>query len=434
MSRAWISEFAALAGLLLGALLLGAIFGHLPWFLLLAVVLFLGRWVVQLYRLDDWLRSRRRHPPSSWGIWGRVLDDYDRLRRRQHRSKKRLAAVIREFREATAAMPDGTLVLDRDLRIIWCNDAACRLMQLTHHKDLGQPVTNLIRSPRFVAYLNAGDYESAVEIRSPVDPGRHLTLRLVPYGNEQFLLLIRDVTRLHRLQAMRRDFVANASHELRSPLTVLGGYLDSLAEESVPGSEWHEPLIEMQAQWRRMNNLVTDLLELSRLETEEADAPPGPTVDMPELVRRVARDAELADEGKHPLEVAIDGDEGVLGVERELYSALSNLVTNALRYSPEGRPVRVRWGGDDAGGAVFEVEDRGLGIEARHLPFITQRFYRVDSSHSRRHGGTGLGLAIVKHVLKRHGAKLDVQSEPGEGSVFRCVFPASRVKRIPNSL
>ncbi|NBD95864.1 MAG: DUF3329 domain-containing protein, partial [Gammaproteobacteria bacterium] len=222
MPRAWLSELLLLGALVVGALLLALIFGHLSWFLLLALALLFGRWVRQLYRLDRWLRSRRRDPPASWGVWGQLFDDYYRLRRRHHLSKRRLAAVIREFREATAAMPDGTLVLDREFRILWYNQAACTLAGLSSRSDFGQPVSNLIRSPRLVAYIEAGDFESSLEISSPIDPSRRLMLRIVPYSNAQYLLLIRDVTRLHRLQAMRRDFVANASHELRSPLTVLG--------------------------------------------------------------------------------------------------------------------------------------------------------------------------------------------------------------------
>lgn len=427
MSRAWISELLALAALLLGALLAALLFGHLPWMLLLALALFLARWAVQLVRLDRWLRSRRRDPPASWGIWGYLFDDYYRLRRRHNESKKRLAAVIREFREATAAMPDGTLVLDREFRILWCNNAAVELIRLTNRSDFGQPVSNLVRSPRFFAYLESGDYDSAVEIRSPIDQSRRLMLRLVPYGNEQYLLMIRDVTRLYRLQAMRRDFVANASHELRSPLTVLGGYLDSMADDRDLDPAWRRPVRQMQAQCQRMSNLVNDLLELSRLETEETDAPMDDPVDMPALIRRLGRDTVLADADAHPLEITIESEHGLLGVENELYSALSNLVTNAFRYSPGGRPVRVTWRDEADGGVCFTVIDQGVGIDRRHLPFITQRFYRVDSSHSRESGGTGLGLAIVKHVLKRHGARLDVESEPGEGSLFRCHFPAERV-------
>ena len=429
MSRNWGGEILLLAALLFGSLLLGILFGHLGWFIVLALSLFLARWFRQLYRLDEWLESRRRHPPEAWGIWGHVFDEYYRLRRRQFKSKKRLARVIREFRESTAAMPDGTLVLDDEFRILWCNEAAGRLVGLVSKRDLGQPASNLIRSPQFVRYLDAGEYDQAIEIRSPVDDARTLMLRLVPYGDSQYLLIIRDVTRLVRLQAMRRDFVANASHELRSPLTVLAGYLDMLSSGAELDPEWDKPLAEMQAQCRRMTNLLNDLLELSRLETEEADAPIDDIVNVPALIGRICRDAEAADEHAHEIEIDLDCQCRLRGVEGELYSAMSNLVTNALRYSPENTRVTVCWRPGDGGTAVFAVEDEGIGIERKHIPFITQRFYRVDSSYSRKTGGTGLGLAIVKHVLKRHGSELEVESEVGTGSTFRCVFPAERVVR-----
>lgn len=425
--RAWFSEAAMLALLVAGGVSLGLIFGGLAWFLFLALAVFIGRWGWQLHQLREWLNSRRNYPPQAHGIWGSIFDEYYRLRRRQIKSKKKMAAVIREFREATAAMPDGALVLDRDFRIIWCNDAACSLIRLTDRRDLGQHVSNLIRNPRFVAYLQAGDFSRSVEIRSPIDDSRRLMLRLVPYGRRQYLLLIRDVTRLYRLQAMRRDFVANASHELRSPLTVLGGYLDSLVSDPALGPEWRKPLAEMQAQCLRMNSLVNDLLELSRLETEEADAPHDKRIDAPALVRSICRNAALVDNEAHPIEVDIESDVKLLGVERELHSAFSNLVNNALNYSEKGSPVRVIWRVEESGDGVFEVVDHGIGIDPRHLPFVTQRFYRVDSARSRSLGGTGLGLAIVKHVLKRHGAVLEVDSEPGKGSRFRCVFPQVRV-------
>lgn len=428
MNRYWFSELSLLGVLVVPALLAGWWLGGLAWWLLLAVVLFLVRWARELYRLEQWLASRRRDPPQGTGLWGHVFDQSYRMRRRHVRSKKRLARVIREFRESTAAMPDGALVLDREFRIAWCNDAACSLLGLTDRRDMGQPVGNLIRSPRFIGFLERGRFDAPIEIRSPVDDSRTLMLRLVPYGHEQYLLLARDVTRIHRLQAMRRDFVANASHELRSPLTVLAGYLDMLASDSELDREWNKPVAEMQAQCRRMTNLIDDLLELSRLETEEVNAPSDQVVDVPVLIRRIVADTEAVDERQHDLHLVVECDYRLLGVERELYSAMANLIINACRYSPKGTPVDVCWRGGKDGEAIFEVRDRGIGIEPKYLPFITQRFYRVDSSHSCKVGGTGLGLAIVKHVLNRHGGRLEVDSEPDKGSTFRCVFPAERLQ------
>lgn len=427
MREAWLSEWLMLGALLTGALLGSVLFGYAGLFFLAAVVIFLARHLYQLDRLERWLRAGRlRNPPESWGIWGEVFEHYYRLQRRYYKRKKRLAKVIREFRESTAAMPDSALVLDGELRIMWFNEAARAALRLSTSRDLGQSVLNLIRAPAFKQYLYSGKYDRSVEFLSPADESRSLSGRLIPYGTDQYLLMIRDVTRLQRLQAMRRDFVANASHELRSPLTVLSGYLEALHDEQNPGSEWQQPVEEMRAQCRRMTSLVNDLLELSRLETEEADAPLDETVDVPELVGRILQYARVEDGGRHEVEFECTNNGGLAGIEGELHSALSNLVINALRYTPAGGVIKVRWYERTSGESVFEVEDNGIGIDPKHIPFITQRFYRVDSSHSRKKGGTGLGLAIVKHVLQRHNGALEVESEPGRGSLFRCVFSANR--------
>ena len=428
MSKAWLSEFLLLAGLVVAGVLLGFVLGGMSWWLLLAVVVVLARHLWQLARLEKWLGSgRQRNPPESWGLWGEVFEHYFRLQKRYYKRKKRLAKVIREFRESTAAMPDGSLVLDGEFRILWFNLAAERMLQLSARRDLGQALINLVRSPRLVAYLGAGQFDEPIILRSPVDESRSLSVRLIPYGSNQYLALFRDVTRIQRLQAMRRDFVANASHELRSPLTVLAGYLEGLVDDPVLAEEWREPVTEMQRQCRRMSTLVNDLLELSRLETEEQDAELAERVDVPALISRIIRESQLQDTDGHRMKILDLESCGLLGVEHELHSAFANLVTNAVRYSGPGGRVEVRWFTDPEGRAVFEVTDDGIGIEARHLPFITQRFYRVDSARSRSRGGTGLGLAIVKHVLQRHGARLQVTSAVGEGSTFCCVFPPERV-------
>lgn len=428
MRKAWLSEVALLVGLVMAAVLLGAVLGGPGWWLALALGMVLGRHVWQLRRLEHWLGSgRQRNPPESWGAWGEVFEHYFRLQKRYYKRKKRLARVIREFRESTAAMPDGTLVLDGEFRILWFNEAAEQMLRLSSSRDLGQSVVNLIRSPRLTSYLQGGRFETPAVLSSPADESRSLAVTLIPYGSNQYLALFRDVTRMLRLQAMRRDFVANASHELRSPLTVLSGYLDSLAEDAQLTGEWQEPVAEMQRQCHRMSTLVNDLLELSRLETEEAEADRSQTVDVPALLQRIFHDAAYQDSGQHQLEIIELAPLSLQGVDSELHSAFSNLILNALRYTGTGGRVRIRWFVGEDARPVFEVEDNGIGIEARHLPFITQRFYRVDGARSQSRGGTGLGLAIVKHVLQRHGGQLQVTSEPGKGSRFRCIFPADRV-------
>lgn len=431
MRKAWLAEGYYLAGLLAVALAGGLLVGGAGWWLSAALLALLGRHFVQLRKLERWLGSgRQRNPPESWGIWGEVFDDYFRLQKRYYKRKKRLAKVIREFRESTAAMPDGSLVLDGEHRMLWFNSAAERMLCLSSKRDLGQSLVNLVRSPSLAGYLEARAYDDPVIIRSPADETRSLSVRLIPYGSNQYLALFRDVTKILGLQAMRRDFVANASHELRSPLTVLSGYLESLAEDGPLTDEWREPLQEMQRQTRRMTSLVEDLLELSRLETEDEQAGEE-SVSVSGMIRRIVEDSRLQDDIGHDLELNRCEPVSLLGAENELYSAFSNLVLNAIRYTPAGGRIEVSWYHDEPGGAIFEVADGGIGIEERHLPFITQRFYRIDGARSRSKGGTGLGLAIVKHVLQRHGAKLEVESTPGEGSTFRCRFPAERVVVAP---
>ncbi|GAB4172040.1 MAG: phosphate regulon sensor histidine kinase PhoR [Wenzhouxiangellaceae bacterium] len=432
MRRAWLLELSFAAGCVTAALLGRVLFGGtVALWLVPALLVVLARHLVQLYRLHRcMLRRGASQLPESWGVWGAIFDEYYRLQRRYRKRKKRLARVIREFRDSTAAMPDGTVVLNSGQRIVWFNAAAVRLLGLAGTRDLGQPIGNLLRRPAFERYLSGGDYERPVEIESPVDFRRTLSVRIVPYGKGQLLMLVRDVTRMKRLESMRRDFVANASHELRSPLTVIAGYLDGMREDAALPGVWQGPLAEMQQQCRRMNSLVEDLLELARLETDEPGAPDARPVPMASLIERICADAEAQAEGARHFQLELDAGLALSGVERELFSAVSNLVINAVRYTDPGGHIRIQWQADDQGQAVLEVSDDGIGIEARHLPFITQRFYRVDAARSRAKGGTGLGLAIVKHVLQRHAARLEVESTPGRGSTFRCLFPAERVRRM----
>ncbi len=429
MKSSWPAEILGLILLFSGAVVAGLALGGLAWFLLLAASLYLARHLWHLWRLERWLRNgRRRIPPEGSGIWSDVFEHYYRLQKRYYKRKKRLSRVIREFRESTSAMPDGSVVLDPEWRIVWFNAAAEQLLRLNGNQDRGQIIMNLIRSPRFSDHVRAGDFSRPCEITSPASPDRYLSLLVVPYGENQRLLLIRDITRVKRLEAMRRDFVANASHELRSPLTVLAGYVESLQDDPVVAREWTGPLTEMQRQARRMTSLINDLLELSRLETEEQEAPREQSLEVDRLAGRVVEEARMLSQGPREIEVLSQAPERLLGVERELYSALSNLVFNALRHTQEGGRISITWRCDDKGRRVLEVEDDGEGIEARHIPFLTQRFYRADPARNRHTGGTGLGLAIVKHVLQRHGGRLEIESVLGQGSIFRCVFPDDRVE------
>ncbi|MEX0900215.1 MAG: phosphate regulon sensor histidine kinase PhoR [Gammaproteobacteria bacterium] len=426
MSRAWVIEFWRGTALAVVALLGGLAFNNLGVAFLLAIAGYLAWHLHQLHRLERWLHDGKRFaPPDADGIWAEIFHHYYRLQKRNRARKQRLAALVREFRDSTAAIPDGAIVLGVRWEILWFNNAAERLLALGP-QDAGQRIANLVRAPAFIEYLVRGDYRAPVVIVAPKDEALMLALQLVPYGASQHLLLVRDVTRLHRLEQMRREFVANASHELRSPLTVVSGYLDTLLDDpALLDGDLGCALAQMRAQTSRMQQIVDDLLELSRLENEGAAAPLLP-IDMRALLGQVRADTMPLRKAGQTLEFAIESDATVLGAEKEIRSVVTNLVGNALAYSPEQGAVVVSYTTDTAG-ARIAVSDNGPGIPAEHIAHLTERFYRVDRGRARKDGGTGLGLSIVKHALQRHGGRLDIESKVGLGSTFTAVFPSERV-------
>jgi two-component system phosphate regulon sensor histidine kinase PhoR len=422
MSNPWPAVvFRTVAG---GAFL--TVFGlatGVPWLVLLAGTALLIHELVQVYRLERWLRaSRRRHPPRGRGLWGHVLDGLDRQQNRQRGRRLRLVSLLRRFREGANAMPDGTIVLSVAGEMQWWNRLASRYLGLQWPMDRGQRIANLIRHPDFAAYLAAGDWTAAVKIPSPHDPRRTLEIRMVPYGDDRQMLLARDVSELHRLETMRRDFVGNVSHELRTPLTVLRGMSEQLAEMDAPEpDELQRPLALMDQQIGRMTRLVDDLLLLSRLETERPVAARG-VLDMPRIVSEAVEEARALGNGQQGISESVDASLRIEGDEDEIRSALSNLLSNAVKYTPADGRIDVRWFAAE-GTACLSVADTGRGIPAHHIPRLTERFYRVDGGRAAREGGTGLGLAIVKHVLSRHGGRLEVTSETGVGSTFTAILP-----------
>ena len=329
---------------------------------------------------------------------------------------------MRAFRDAAAALPDALVAIDEDQRILWFNAAAGRLLGLDYPVDRGACLREVVKSSEIVEWIASGGAEALAGVTSPTDPEVHLNLRLIPYAQDHALLIARDVSQLLRLEKMRRDFVANVSHELRTPLTVVHGYLDLIEPEQIP--EFESIMRELRNQSRRMTQIVEDLLMLSRLDAEEAL--PEARVAMRPLVSTLARDAEGLSRGRHTISVDHQGPHDLLGSSKDLYSAFSNLVSNAVRYTPVGGRIAISWH-SDASGARFAVRDTGHGISAQHLPRLTERFYRVSTSRSRESGGTGLGLSIVKHVLQLHAAHLDIESEVGVGSTFTCVFGPDRL-------
>jgi two-component system phosphate regulon sensor histidine kinase PhoR len=430
LDNPWIREFWRIGALAALTVLIGSLTGQMLWSFFILVLGYLLWHLRNLYKLERWYAAgQKEDPPDASGIWGEVFYHTYRLRQKSRSSKAKLANILKRFQKSTSAMPDATVVLNESGEIEWFNKAAKRYLGLKKKKDRGQRVDNLIRYPRFVRLLNSEDFDEPVVIPSPVNHDLLLSVRLVPYARQQILLVARDVTRVQQLEQMRRDFIANISHELKTPLTVMSGYLENIIDDGdYTNGPFGKALQQMQQQASRMGRIVDDLLMLSRLETGENNVPPEP-VAVPVIVSSLFEDAEwLAKERGQTLTLDVDYDLWLLGNEKELHSAFSNLVHNAVKYTPEGGEINVRWFHDEEA-AYFQVQDNGVGISVDHIPRLTERFYRVDPGRSREQGGTGLGLAIVKHVLNRHEARLKIQSEPGQGSTFTCVFSVKRIAR-----
>lgn len=428
--KAWLAELGRMFLIMVAASILGVLSGQLVWMLTAGLVFALSYHLYQLYRVYHWILhgEARENPPDAIGVWGELVDSLYRSGKRHRKRKERLTSLLERFNKFTAAMPDPTVVIGRNSEIHWMNEVATSLLGLRNPQDIGQRLTNLIRHPDFITYLSNGDYHEPIELTAPVRDDVRLSLRIVPFGSKEYLLVARDISHLYRLEQMRRDFVANVSHELRTPLTVLMGYLETFGEmeEEFPNPLKHS-LSHMQGQAKRMQGIIEDLLMLSRLDGESSLANEQSAVAIPGLVSALREDAEaLGGPGNHQINTEVDETLWLRGDAKELHSAFTNLVSNAVRYTPQGGKIVLRWS-QEGSGAKFEVCDSGIGIEAEHIPRLTERFYRVSKDRSRDTGGTGLGLAIVKHVLQRHGGKLVIHSKPGEGSTFTCQFPSARV-------
>ena len=378
-------------------------------------------------KLMLWLRGTQSGTaPRDTGFWGELAYRIERALQKRDLSIRQESERLKQFLSAIEASPNGVLLLNPADQIEWCNSVAADHFGLDPARDRLQRVTNLVRSPAFTAYLHAAVFDEAVVFPAPTG---HATLAVLvrPYGDGQRLVLSQDITERERSEAMRRDFVANVSHEIRTPLTVLTGFVETLAGLPLTETERQRVLALMQQQTDRMQALVGDLLTLAQL---EGSPRPGAERWLPvaPLLQRALADARGLSAGRHPITTDGGGDAEVAGSEAELLSAVGNLLTNAVRYTPEGGAITLRWSRRDDGAGLIEVHDSGIGIAREHLPRLTERFYRVDGSRSRDTGGTGLGLSIVKHVMQRHGGEVTVDSEPGKGSFFYLVFPAPRVR------
>ncbi|MFC3717181.1 phosphate regulon sensor histidine kinase PhoR [Luteimonas soli] len=423
---AWTRTLGQLAIVLALALLAGVLVGY-PWQLLAVAALGIVAW--HYWRLRGVLlrlTARQRVEPSGGnGVWNELDRLLHRTQEEMRGRKRRLVEMLRAYSAAAAALPDAVVVLERNSqRVRWFNDAATRLLGLHYPDDIDASLGERLQPLPVARWLASGRRaEPMLDVPSPASAGVRLSLRLIPYSDELWLLVARDVTKVMRLEQMRRDFVANVSHELRTPLTVVHGYLDMLDPEEQP--EWAPILEEMRRQSQRMTQLVEDLLTLSRLEAQ--DSLVDEDVSMGSMMVTLRREAEALSQRRHAITVDDGADIDLIGSTRELHSAFSNLVANAVRYTPAGGSISIALARSADGGAVLSVRDSGYGIPAAHLPRITERFYRVSTSRSRESGGTGLGLSIVKHILQLHQARLEIESEVGQGSTFSCHFGPERV-------
>jgi len=415
--RLWSRELWRIIWLAFLGMCLGWLLGYPGFGLAAGLTLCLVYQLRQLRALFKWLTlNPHDEPPAATGMWGELFDRLYRYQKSQRITQSRLRATLARIQESSEAMRDSVVMLDRHGDLEWWNSAATDMLGLQTAHDRGQHITNLLRDPRFISYFNAREYSEPLTLTSPIDERRILQYQITLYGDDERLVMARDITRLHRLEQMRRDFVANVSHELRTPLTVLSGYLET----------YGDLIGQMEEQTKRMQSLVNDLLLLSRLEIDRGGEDHQP-LEVGSMLESIRRDALALSNQQHSVQVALECEARLVGSEQELRSAISNLAFNAVRYTPEGSQITLRWVALSNGSACIEVDDDGEGIDPVHIPRLTERFYRVDKGRSTATGGTGLGLAIVKHVLLRHDAQLQVESLPGEGALFRCVFPPSRV-------
>lgn len=426
MSRAGWQTVSRLGIVVLIALVIGLAIGHVAALLALALAGFAAIQVWNALRLEYWLTRRRvESAPDLSGVWGEVVAIVSRIYRRKQFYRSRVTGLLREFRRMTRAMPEGAVLLGPEHEILWFNRLAGQWLGLRRKRDFGIRVENLVRHPAFVEYLRTGTPAEGVVVHDPGE-NRWLSFHLVRTGRAQRqLLIVRDVSRAQQLESMRKDFVANASHELRSPLTVISGYLDALADDRKLAPAWSAPVQEMRRQAERMSTIIQDLLELSKLESGERPHAEQ-TIDAGGLLASLRKEALALEERPRDVRLRIESDAQLKGVESEIHSVVSNLLSNAVKYTPPEGQIELRWW-TDAAGAHISVRDTGVGIAREHIPRLTERFYRVDCGRSRALGGSGLGLAIVRHALQRHQATLGIESIEGRGSTFTCHFPRERI-------
>lgn len=426
-SRGIRAELRWLSLVVIAAVILGYGFDATPTALNIALFGYIAWFLFRIKELESWVaEARKKLPPADdfSGVWGEIADDVRLLCRRYEKDKIRLQAIVERVQEMTSALTDAVILVDSRANIEWWNSAALNLFGF-QDIDRGHRLVNIIRNPRFVAYFEGETYDTPLELESLRKEGQRLQFHVHPFGQGERLVVIRDITRVKRLEQMRKDFVSNVSHELRTPLTVIKGYIETLADAPNAPKAWQNALGQMLQQSNRMSALVNDLITLSRMETDEPEIKRNPVAIGP-MIRAIISDADALSEAGHTFKTSGEAEIQILGNERELHSAISNLVFNAVKYSPHGGEIRVSVD-VNSDECIISISDHGLGIDPKHIPRITERFYRVDEGRATSMGGTGLGLAIVKHALMRHDSELKVSSQLGHGSTFSCHIPRSRL-------
>lgn len=426
----WRTELNRICLLLSLAAIVGYAVGHISWVMLISLCLYYLFNLYQLRRFNLWLNrdSSESHsePPESFGLWGDIFDGIYRLQKQERRASSYLANIIDKAQESSAALEMAVVMINKQSNLDWWNLAAEKLLGFQFPKDRNQSITNLIRDPRFSDYFYNEIYDDTLKMDAPGESNKVLEFQIALFGEHERLMIVRDVTQLHRLESMRKDFVGNVSHELGTPITVIKGYLEAIVDNlDSLDEQWHKPIQQMRQQSLRMENIVRDLLILSSLETKGLTKTQD-LIELTTLFSEIENDTkQMFKDESHTFEIICDPSLRLTGKRSEIYSAISNLVVNAAKYTPAGGHIQLS---AEANGGLFEigVQDDGIGIESHHIPRLTERFYRIDGSRSSDTGGTGLGLAIVKHILARHEGNLEISSTHGEGSRFICRLPLSR--------
>ncbi len=419
------NEISSLLGLIAVSALIGVLFNQTLLFISVTLLTYIIFMLRNIFKLQDWLVDQKKELPDAWGYWGEIFNELHLLEKQKYKQQKLLSVALSRFKKAAEALPNGVVILSQHNFIEWVNPVAISLLGINYPQDAGQKINNLIRHPNFQHYLIKNNFSKTMTFPAPGNADNTLTMQIIPFGYKQKMIFCRDITHIHKLEEMRTNFVSNVSHEMRSPLTVLSGYLEMFSDNPPKDEKNFKLAIDnMYQQAMRMQRLVTDLLALSKMETAPVEH--TKSVNISTLLITLKENAEVLGQDKqHNITLQAAENLNLRGNNEELHSLFANLINNAVRYTPENGNISISWQkiNDEA---VFSVSDNGPGIAAQHIPHLTERFYRADIDRSRESGGTGLGLAIVKYAVERHDGRLEIQSTLGKGSTFSCYFPSQR--------